>query len=391
MSRMQPGLPPRRPGGAAAGDRKPAGRPNSLGLTGKQLDAIMARGGGGGDKADRRRKFVRWPFQHISLDLHIIQPGGSANTCRVACRNLSCGGMSVVHSAFIYPGSPCIAYLPRPSGGLSQVTGVVVRCSHVHGMVHEVGIRFNASIAAGEYVDNDPMAGQFSLEVVEPESLVGTLLYVEDSRLDQKLIQHYLRGTSIRLRVAENAEQAREVAREGCDIVLCDFHLADQACQGVVAAVRDSLPDVPIIMVTADASPHTIESIRRMPVSAFLLKPFTDTMLQRALGEFLIARKDRMGDGGAGLPGGAAGLQADLAKDLIDFQNRLEAAIRDDDPTACYVVCQEVGATAQSLHIHALGKLAREASETLAASMSMKQAEKHVRELIAACGRRAAA
>jgi CheY-like chemotaxis protein len=369
---------------------RPLGRPNSVGLTSKQLDAVMLRmEGGGGGKPDRRRKFVRWSFRQASLDLHVIQPGGSAGTCRVACRNLSCGGMSVVHSAFVYPGSPCIAYLPRPKGGLSQVTGTIVRCVHVQGMVHELGIRFNTSIDAGEFVDNDPMAGQFSLEVVEPELLTGTLLYVESSRLDQKLIQHYLRGTNVRLRIAEDAAQAAEVLREGCDIVVCDFHLADNAARAVVAQVREALPNVPIIMVTSDSSPQTAAKIRGMPVHAFLAKPFTDAMLHRALGEFLIARKDRDTSArDSSLPGGVA---ADLSKDLVEFQNRLETTITADDPTGCYVVCQQIGATAQSLRIRDLSHIAQEASDSLAKTMSIKGSEKLIRELIAACGKRAAA
>ncbi len=390
MSHSQPGPAARRTG--PEGDRKAGGRPNSLGLTNKQLDAAMVRvGGSGAGKSDRRRKFVRWSFRNASLDLHIIQPGGSANTCRVACRNISCGGLSVLHSAFIYPGSPCIAHLPRTGGGTNAVPGVIVRCVHVMGMIHEIGIRFNSNIAAGEYVDNDPMAGQYSLELVEPESLTGTLLCVEDSGLDQKLIQHYLRGTNIRIRMAENAQQAAEAARDGCDIVLCDYHVGDRSGEEVVAAVRDALPTVPVIVVTADSSPATMERIRKMPVDAFLAKPFTDSMLQRALGEFLIARSDRAAN--APSIGGkvAADLQAELAKDLAEFQRKLEVSITENDATACYVLCQQLGATAHSLNLNAMAKMAQDASSSLAKTMSIPQSEKQVRELIAACGKRAAA
>ena len=98
MNHSQPGSPARRTG--PEGDRKPGGRPNSLGLTTKQLDAAMFHiGGSGGGKSDRRRKFVRWSFRNASLDLHIIQPGGSRNTGRFACRHIAVGGLRVVHIA----------------------------------------------------------------------------------------------------------------------------------------------------------------------------------------------------------------------------------------------------------------------------------------------------
>jgi CheY-like chemotaxis protein len=388
MSQRQPAQSPQRPGPGQVDARH--GRLNSLGMTSKQLETILQRlDGNGGGRQDRRRKFVRWTFRQPSLDLHIIQPGGSANTCRVACRNLSCGGMSVVHNAFIYPGSPCIAYLPRQDGGFNAVPGVIARCTHVTGMVHEVGIRFNNTISAGDYVENDPMAGQFSLEVVEPEALSGTLLCIEDSQLDQKLIQHYLRGTSIRVRMADSAAQAAEGAREGCDIVLCSFTVGDQSAEAIIPAVREVLPKVPVIIVTADSSPQTTERIRRMPVSAFLAKPFTDAMLQRALGEFLIARTDRQGGGSARASRPAQNSGA--ASDLADLQRKLEGSLGENDPTACYVLCQQLGATAAGMNLPSLSSLAQEASASLAATMNIAQSERKVREVIAACGQRAAA
>lgn len=360
------------------------GRANSLGLSDRQLEALAASlDGQGSGRADRRRRFVRWPFRRLTMDLKVVHPGGSAITFQVACRNLSRGGMSVLHSAYLYPGSACEAMLPRPRGGAAAVAGTIARCLHVRGMVHEVSIRFGAPIRAEEFVDRDPMQGQFDLENIEPEALVGTVLYVDDCVLDQRLVQHFLRGTNLRLKAALDAEQASAAASEGCDVAVCDFHPDRGDAAAAIEAVRAAQPEAPIIVVTADGSAGTMARVRQLGVSAFLSKPFNDLQLLQALGEFLLMRSPR--------PAGAGGGVDELGAALAEFPTRLEAGVRDEDAMSCYVLCQQVAGTARSMRMATLARLADEASGRLAATMSTAESERPLRDLIAACSRRGAA
>jgi CheY-like chemotaxis protein len=370
-------------GGGGAGQR-PKGRANSLGLSDRQLEALTAAMDSKGAGHDQRRRFVRLPFRKLTVDMRINHPGGTAITFPVACRNVSCGGMSILHNTYLYPNSTCVVMLPRVKGGVAAIPGVIVRCAHVQGMVHEVSIRFDKQIQAEEFVERDPLSSQFTLETVAPEALVGTVLYVDESALDQKLIQHYVRATNLCVRAAADAAQAAAVAREGCDVVLCNHSTGTGDAGTVIKAVREVLPDVPIVVVTADTSATALTRVRQLGVPAFLPKPFNDVQLLQALGEFLLMRSPRPGDAPTG------GVD-DLTSALADFPRRLEASLRDEDAMAGYMLCQQIGSTARSLRMATLARLAEAASTRLAATMSTTDSEQQLRELMAACSPRRAA
>jgi CheY-like chemotaxis protein len=376
---------PREPASKATGPRD--GRPNSLGLDAKKLDSLLARvDGRNGSAARRRRKYVRWAFRKITVELQINHPGGSAITCRVACRNLSCGGIGVVHSAFLYPGSTCVVTLPRQGGRPLAASGVILRCVHVQDMVHEIGIKFDREIDVGEFMDRDPLARRFSLEAIEAADLVGIVLHIEHSPLEQQLIRHYLRGSGLRLRPAHRPEQAAAIARDGCDVVLCNLMLPDPGAAAALAAVRAVSSGIPAVVLAADSSPATLERVRALAVDAFLAKPFDDAILLRAIGEFLLVRRKEAAEAAddAEVPG------RDWASTVAKFPDELEAAVRDNDAGRCYVVCEQIITTARAMRLPALERLARKASDSLSTTMNLAKSEQPVRELITACGRRAA-
>ena len=61
----------------------------------------------------------------------------------MACRNLSQRGIGLLHRSYVHLGTTCSVLLPHPRKGEQEYRGTVVRCLHLSGMVHEIGIRFN--------------------------------------------------------------------------------------------------------------------------------------------------------------------------------------------------------------------------------------------------------
>jgi len=61
----------------------------------------------------------------------------------VPTRNISRGGMSFLHGQMMHIGQLCAVDLAAKDGTWLSVEGTVVRCRHIRGMIHEIGLKFN--------------------------------------------------------------------------------------------------------------------------------------------------------------------------------------------------------------------------------------------------------
>ena len=212
---------------------------NTLRLGIRELNALL-------DRIEQRtpdpksadRDFVRWSFRIVRADLTIEHQGGSSVTFPVATRNISRGGISVLHSAFAYPGSNCSILLHLEGDNTLQAQGRIVRCQHLVGKVHELGISFNEQVSTKALLGLDPMHEAYSLEHIDPSRLMGTVVVVSDAKLDQQLIFKLLEDTGLNIVFADSIDKATERARKGCELVLTDYQLGDDSGTDLVTALR---------------------------------------------------------------------------------------------------------------------------------------------------------
>lgn len=335
-----------------------------------------------------KRGFVRWTFRNVAVSLTLIHPGGSQAKINVACRNLSSGGIAVLHSAFVYNGTPCVVELKNTLGVVHPIEGSVVRCTHLQGTIHEVGIKFNSVIDPREFMTLDPFADGFSLERVDPESLRGVVLYIEDSSLDQALVRHYLRETQIQLIVASTLDEAMTKAMNGVDLILCDHNLGDVDGTQVITKLREAGLSQPILMVTADTSPQTREKIITAQANAFITKPLKQTTLFRALGEFMMLNST-----GGGLNSTLnadhpnSGLLEVFVREMREYARQIEEAIKAGDGAKAKALCIQVKGSAPVMGFDRLADLADSAAKALGANNSLSDSAVPLRTLISACQR----
>src|ERR1043165_8702517 len=199
-----------------------------------------------------KRQFVRWPFRVPTVKLVLYHPGGTPSTIYVACSNLSAGGIGALHRTYLHKGTSCVATLPKVDGSFIEVSGKIVRCSHVRGTIHDIGIQFATTVAVREFLRLDPFADGFSLECVNPAELKGTVLFLQDSEFDRAVIRHFLRETQLRVQFASSRGEAMARAFEAIDLILCDFNLGNDTGPEIVQALRAGGISVPIIMLTSD-------------------------------------------------------------------------------------------------------------------------------------------
>jgi CheY-like chemotaxis protein len=370
--------------------RPPPSRPNTVGLPARELAELLDQlDGPDAHSSDIKRDFVRWPFRRPSVSLRLVHPAGAASSLIVACRNISRGGMGVLHNAYMHPGARVTVTLPHPEKGAFTVDGWVARCHHRSGVVHEIGIAFAEPLDVRDLLRPGPLEDQFSLERIRPEDLSGNVLCADSSPMEQRIVRHFLRETSLRLRFADTADDALALATDAYDAILIDTHLRGRPGIETAREARARAPRAPIILMTADTQAPMRAMLALAPASAFLAKPLTQQMLLRALAEFLIARRRTGGAIVSTIPFGHPDghLVGAFLHSVRATAKRLEDAVRRDDGAACRSLCQQIAASAPGAGFRPIGELATEAAASLARASSIGQNLRHVRAVIAACER----
>lgn len=102
--------------------------------------------------ADRRKSPRIIIEGNFSVLLTMEYPGGSEAHFRIYPWDLSRGGLGFFHRAFVYPGTRCSFAGLNFEGQTFLIKGDVVRCAHVSGNVHAVGVKLEAEIDPEVYL-----------------------------------------------------------------------------------------------------------------------------------------------------------------------------------------------------------------------------------------------
>lgn len=367
---------------------------NTLHLSAPELEKIRAfllqshRTGGG----SARRKYRRWPFPHDSLLVELRQTSGMTTPLEFAAVDISADGVGLLHSKYVTVGTACIVHLPDLTGGSKAIEGVVVRCRHVRGTLHDFGVRFTQPIRLREHTPLDPFEGRFTLEKVDIESLHGSILHVEDSAVDRQLLRYFLKECELNVVTADSCDAAMKRADEGFDIIILNANMGDGDGYQLLDKMRAAGVQTPTIIVSADDTQAARDRARAAKANAFLSKPIDGPSLIRGIAEFLIV-------GGMGLEGGGAlystispedpraGLLGDFADEMKKAAEKLNEAIKSGDVEVVRRVCLQVKGAAPSLGFEPLGTVAEQCLKAVVASMSVAESLKQCKSLASACSR----
>jgi CheY-like chemotaxis protein len=337
-----------------------------------------------------RRTHFRWSFHNTGVKIEMQQPGGVSTTLAYACRNLSGTGLGILHNAYVHLGTKCVVHLPAVSGGTVGIPSKVMRCRHVRGLVHEVGIAFLTPINIREFIALDPMEGSFTLESVDAEKLSGSVMHIDDSPMDRRLVRHFLKDTSLNIVGVEDATQAMARVHEGFDLILCDFEMPDCSGPELVEKMRAAGVQTPVIMVSGDQREASREAARSAKVNAYVFKPIVKEKLLRAIAEFLVLETTGSDSGGALFSSlkpedPTSNFVPEFVEELRTTANKLNKAVNDDDSAAIRRLCFQVKGASSGLGFKPIADAAEACMVTLAATMSVTESLKQVRNLISLC------
>lgn len=348
----------------------------------KELDSSIG--------GDFKRRTVRWDFIKGSIRIEMRQPGGATTNLSYAARNLSSDGVGILHCSYVHPGTVCTVYLPSPRGGEIPIESSVMRCKHFKGLIHEVGLKFKTAINVRDFLDVDPMEGRFTLEYVDPNRLSGSVLHVDDSPMDRRLVRHYLKDTGMNIISVETGAEAIARAKESFDIILLDNDLPDATGVQLAEQFRNGGIQTPIILLTADNRTSTKEAARTARVNAVLNKPASAEKIMQAIGEFLLL------DGSTGEGAGAlyttlkpedptSKFVPEFIDELKAFATKMTKAIQAESLPDVRRFCFQIKGAAPALGFRPIGDAADAAMISLDATGSISESAKPLRQLISQC------
>jgi signal transduction histidine kinase/HAMP domain-containing protein/ActR/RegA family two-component response regulator len=106
----------------------------------------------------------------------------------------------------------------------------------------------------------------------------GTVLYIEDNLSNLELVSRiFERQGGIRVVPAMLARLGLELARDRPDLILLDLHLPDMSGEEVLTRLlADPVTrEIPVVVMSADASPGIVDRLMAMGASAFVTKPIS--------------------------------------------------------------------------------------------------------------------
>jgi CheY-like chemotaxis protein len=105
----------------------------------------------------------------------------------------------------------------------------------------------------------------------------GAVLYIEDNPANLKLVKRFLaRYPQIEFLSASLGEDGVRLARKARpDLILLDLHLPDFWGDEVLRRLREhpSTCEIPVVMLSADATPHQIDRLLAAGAHSYMTKP----------------------------------------------------------------------------------------------------------------------
>jgi len=124
-----------------------------------------------------------------------------------------------------------------------------------------------------------------------------SILVVDDELLIRDLLYDFFTGQGWDISVAEDGEKALEIMRaRDFDLVLTDIKMPEMDGLDLTTHVKQSHPDLPVVLMTGFPSVDTAVEALRKKVDDYVIKPFNINQLYKLVEARVKDRKDQ-GDG----------------------------------------------------------------------------------------------
>lgn len=344
---------------------------NTLNLSLAELQKVRLRLAELDDRegGSTRRTFARWPLEGLSLIVRVTHAAGGEATLRLAPRNISAGGISVLHSAYLYPGTKCHVMLPDTNQVHTVLPGWVARCIHRYGPIHEVGIRFNEPIEIRKYVASAGGGAPHTLHAVNPANLRGKVILIDPSDFWTGQIRRELGETCIELVCTAQAHEGVKLAQQGAAVVLISAEVADMRPFEAISLMRAAGVECPVVMLCPPGSGVRAGQVPLQGISVLPRPSPPDALLFELSEHLLVEAPERPKATKECL----LGLDDDVRADLIRQMERILAAAASGDVMRAHGLALKLRGAAPAVGLKDLALAADTVVEALGQTMSVEE------------------
>lgn len=311
------------------------------------------------------RSHTRLEYHQPYLDIELETSDRVRRTITVATRNISRGGLSVLHSSFAYPGTSVRTTLHRNDAKPCIITGKIVRCEHIGGVVHEIGIRFDNEIIVQEFIRPDILNCTRTHERITPNKLKAKVLFVGNDKEITPFAREYLQQTSIIFGFADTAKQAIDKGVNENDIICCCLDAGDMTGPEFTRTLRTTGFNKPVILIGTCNDDLTRSQIHLSSADAFIRAPIEEHDFLCAFAEYILTDWDPQ-ILAAVRKHNAAQTGDALRNELAKLGIVLDQHTRTQDPVQIYATCNKIKSIAALLGLNTLRDKAIEVGEAVA-------------------------
>lgn len=336
-----------------------------------------------------RRAAARLEYRVRNIPLSVNHPAGGVGRYIVLGRNLSCGGISLLHSGYLHNGTDCRMALTLPRGGAKTLIGTVVFCRLAAGSIHEIGVRFTEKIDVNEFAPLDPRRMNDDPEVrAAMQPLRGNVLLVASSEAERRLLDARLKQSGLNPTAVDRAGAAvDQVKLLPYSIAVIDLNLPDPGPAALVESLMAAGFLGSIVGLAADDSPTENGRAIDMGMHGCILKSLRHEAMHTLLSKLLRSNTNKVDDG-APITSALAGESG--ADDLIQFfittareaAVAIAGAVQTGDLKAVRKECHSLKSIAGGYGFQSVAESARQVMLSLDSTISLEESARRITALI---------
>lgn len=363
---------------------------NSLRLSQGELESLLAElnRAAGQPAVKSKRKNKRWRLQYQRMVVTLVDVNHSKIHLMASPRNISRTGASFLNGSFLHPGTKVFITMRGVTGAGMNLAATVMRCQHIKGRIHEVGVQFNQPINPRDFFIELGDEYIFNCEAVDLSKLSGTVLIIDDSVASQRLIQHHFRGAPLKMICANSADEGLAAMARDPDVVFVDYNLPGLNGIDLIFKARDQGYSQPMILITAENDKELRMAAIGAGASEMLTKPTPPELLHRAVAEFIgmeqeVARPVST-TGHAPEPIDRSDV-TEYTEELHRIAEKLTLATDKADATELRGLLMEVSSTAEAYGFQPIADGARESVRLLEMAGGVTRAASELKRLVRMC------
>jgi len=347
---------------------------------------------GGGSKSPPSRRFSRIPLHDPFVRVSVENESGHKHDMVLACRNLSRGGVGLLHSSFMYPQTVATVHLTQYDGKVVGIRGCVVRVEHRGGVVHEIGIKFDQEINPRDFLSNDITEAIPSIENIEPESLKGEVVFATSNEQTIASLREALLDTSLNFKIVPDLEALQLELTKDLGMALIDLELGESSGPEIIKQCRVRGVTCPMALMGSADDELARSMIRVCGADALVRTPIVPGDLLRTLGEFLLSSwdLDKLDKARSRVDRSTL---VSLCQELNKLGVVMDQQVRVNDRVALFGTCQKVRGLALLVGMHGVAGMAERLGEAAAEAGDEEGLEEMIEQVrlgCAAAGRAAA-